>query len=144
MPTPYESLLQDFANSRELSAQDLLLTQEIMVDDVLVSLVYEGLDDAGDLVFYSSLGSPAKDQLLEAYRLMLLSNHLWSGTGGATLGLQDDGRASLCHRTPLNQINADGLATTLGLFAGQAAQWRGIIGFAEAVSQSAEENVSAV
>ncbi|MCB1227284.1 MAG: CesT family type III secretion system chaperone [Verrucomicrobiales bacterium] len=136
MPAAYDALLQNFADTFQLPVESLAVSPEITVNDVVISLHYEGLEDgAGDVLLYAVLGSPPPGTEDAACRAMLLANHLWSGTGGATLGLMDDGRATMSYRTPLATLHAEGLATTLDLFSEQALQWRELIQLPEAIAE---------
>jgi len=135
--TSLTSLLTDFANAKGIPAPLLLQTQEVTVNDLPVSLVFEGIGEVGDLVFYTPLGKIPDERAAQAHRSMLEGNHLWAATGGATLGLLSDGTATLCYRTPLSLMNAEVLADTLALFAGQAENWMLLLGTPGALDLSA-------
>jgi Tir chaperone protein (CesT) family len=132
LPASFTALLQDFAQANGLPAEALLLNPQVVVDGLPVGLLYEGINDFGDIVFYAEVGPIPQERAGQAYRLMLEGNHLWAATGGATLGLLEDGTATLCHRTQLAQITADALADTLELFAAQARNWQILLGTPDA------------
>lgn len=137
LPPTLTSLLTEFAASKSIPADVLLKTQEISVNDVPVSLVFEGIGEFGDLVFYTPLGQVPEERAAQAHRSMLEANHLWAATGGATLGLLADGTATLCYRAPISLLNAEALADTLALFVGQAESWMLILGTPGALELSA-------
>lgn len=135
MSNTFNNLIQSFAQAYQLPAAELAISQEITVNGVAVSLHYEGVDDSGDVVFYAVLGLPSQGDEANAYRAVLQANHLWSGTGGATAGLMDDGQITLCYRSPLDLMTAESLANTLDLFSEQAAQWRELIQTPQAMAE---------
>lgn len=137
MPSAFESLLHDFATARGLPAQQILLTQEVIVDEIPVNLLYEGLEDIGDLVLYTNLGMPQPGSEALTHRSLLQANHLWAATGGGTLGLLKDGSVTFCYRTPLNLLSADTLGDTLGLFASHAQNWMSVLSSAPALDELA-------
>lgn len=137
MPTPFDTLLHDFAATHGLSGDDLLQTHEILVDGLPVNLIFEGLEDVGDLVFYTTLGQPAPGTEAAAYRSLLLANNLWAATGGGTLGLLSDGTVSFCYRTPLEGLTVDTLSDTLALFTSQAQNWINILASEETLTDLA-------
>ncbi len=137
MPAAFESLLREFATAKNLSTEQILLTQEIIVDDVPVSLLYEGLEDIGDMVFYTPLGKPQEGNEALTHSSLLQANHLWAATGGATLGLLKDGTVTFCYRTPLNLLKADTLGETLSLFASHAQTWMAVLSSSSAINDLA-------
>ena len=131
LPPTFSALLKDFAVANDLSVDALLLQPQVVVDGIPVGLLYEGINDFGDVIFFCQLGLVPPESTTQAHRLMLEGNHLWAATGGATLGLLEDGTATLCYRTPLAQLNADALADTLELFTAQAQNWIALLGTPE-------------
>lgn len=127
-PPSFATLLKEFAAENNLPSDALLLNPQVVVGGLPVGLIYEGINDFGDIVFYAEVGPIPPERAAEAWRLMLEGNHLWAATGGATLGLMENGTATLCHRTPLAQLNADALADTLELFTAQARNWQVLLG----------------
>ena len=123
LPPSFTALLKDFAPPNALNVEAVLLNPQVVVDSLPVGLLYEGINDFGDIILHAVLGQVPSERAEAAFRLMLEGNHLWAATGGATLGLLDDGTATICHRTLLAQMNADALADTLELSAAQARNW---------------------
>lgn len=127
-PLTYEEILSALAEQVGLDAQELLSTQEIVVDGQPIGLGLEGDDRGGDLVFLANLGTPAPEQLQRVMRTLLEANHLWVGTGGCTLGLQPDtGAITLCGRIRLDELGGKTLAALLDGFADTAGFWRNLI-----------------
>ncbi len=131
LPPSFTALLKDFATVNNLPAVALLLNPQVVVDGLPVGLLYEGINDFGDIIFYGEIGPIPMDRAGQAYRLMLEGNHLWAATGGTTLGLLEDGTATLCYRSPLAQMTSDVLADTLELFTAQVKNWQAILGTVE-------------
>ncbi|MCA1963207.1 MAG: type III secretion system chaperone [Prosthecobacter sp.] len=133
-PPSFASLLSSFATANNLPAEPLLLNPQVVVDGLPIGMIYEGINDFGDIVFFAEVGHIPAERSAMAWRLMLEGNHLWAATGGATLGLMEDGTATLCHRTPLAQLNTEALEDTLSLFAAQVQNWQAILGMEEAAA----------
>ena len=98
----YEEILSALAGQVGLDPQELLSTQELVVDGQPIGLQLEGDERSGDLIFFAGLGTPAPEQLQRVVRTLLEANHFWVGTGGCTLGLQPGtGAVTLCGRIRL-------------------------------------------
>jgi hypothetical protein len=124
----YEDILNALAEQVGLDAQELLTTQELVVDGQPIGLQLEGDERNGDLIFFASLATPAPDQLQRVIRTLLEANHLWIGTGGCTLGLQPGtGAVTLCGRIRLDELGGKTLAALLDGFAETAGFWRNLI-----------------
>ena len=126
MSQAYRNLLTEFANEIGLQPLDQFLeTEEVVIDDVTVSLFFEGDEELGDVVFFSLLGKPSAERLPAVTRVLLEANYLWAGTGGATLGMSpDDGTVIIAARLPLDTLNGAALASLLDSFVDSASFWR--------------------
>ncbi|CAM3932061.1 Tir chaperone family protein [Bordetella tumbae] len=133
----YEHLLRNYAAIMGLEpVQWLLATQEIVINGITVSLMLDGDDDIGDIVFCTNLGVPDHSESLHV--LMLQANALWTGTGGCTLGLQyGTGAVLLAGRTPLPLCHAKGFADMIGAFVDIALRWKPFIERTAAVELAA-------
>ena len=128
MPSHYHKLLTALAEEIGLEAASLIATEEVVIDDLPIGLQLEGEDEKAEVVLCSLLGTVAQNRWPEVARTMLQANHLWSGTGGATLGLlADDDTASLSVRRPLRELNADKLAVLLAKTADIGLAWQDFI-----------------
>lgn len=124
----YEDILNALAEQVGLDAQELLSTQELVVDGQPIGLQLEGDERNGDLIFFAGLGTPAPEQLQLVIRTLLEANHLWVGTGGCTLGLQPGtGAVTLCGRIRLDELGGKTLAALLDGFSDTAEFWRNLI-----------------
>jgi hypothetical protein len=124
----YQEVLSALARHVGLDAQELLSTEEIVVDGLPIGLQLDGEDWVGDLLFFSVLGTPVPEQLQRIMRTMLEANYFWIGTGGCTLGLQQDtGAVTLCGRIHLDELSGETLAALLDGFADTAAFWRSFV-----------------
>ncbi|CAM3963532.1 type III secretion system chaperone [Bordetella muralis] len=139
----YEHLLSNYAAILGLEPVQLLLAaQEIVVNGITVSLMPEGDEDIGDIVFCTNLGVPACSESLHV--LMLQANALWAGTGGCTLGLQHGtGSVLLAGRTPLPLCHAKGFADMIGAFVDIALRWKSLIEGTTAIELSAPSSPGA-
>ena len=127
-PLSYADILSALAEQVGLDAQELLTTQELVVDGQPIGLQLDGDDRTGDLVFFASLGTPDAEQLQRVIRTLLEANHFWVGTGGCTLGLQPGtGAVTLCGRIRLDELGGKTLAALLDGFADTAGFWRNLI-----------------
>lgn len=126
MSQAYRNLLTEFA--REVGLQPIeqfLETEEIVIDDLTVSLYFEGDEELGEVVFFSLLGEPSSERMSSVTRVLLEANYLWAGTGGATLGIRpDNGAVCIAARFPLDTLNGRALASLLESFVDSASFWR--------------------
>lgn len=128
MRQAYDDLMIAFAQHVGLDPEIFGRTQELLIDDVTVGLMYEGDEDMGDLLYFTQLGAPAEHRRADVHRVMLEANNLWVGTGGATLGIQPEtGNVVLAGRQPVEGVTAEGLALLMDAFADTAAYWRRVI-----------------
>ncbi|WP_265596017.1 type III secretion system chaperone [Verrucomicrobium sp. BvORR106] len=75
----------------------------ITVDDDLT--VQFQLDvETGMLAFVIELGTVAEEHRAKTATFMLAANVLWMGTGGATLGMDFEGRVMLCYSEPVQHL----------------------------------------
>ena len=127
MFAPYQELLSALAEEVGLEASALISSQEIVIDDLPISMKLEGEGEQAQLRLSCELGIPSKARWTLAIRTMLQANHLWTGTGGATLGMLEHGMVSLSVRRLLSQLNADRLAVLLAKTAHIGLAWQDFI-----------------
>ncbi len=141
----YQALLRDFAEAEGLDPDALCQTEEIEIAGLPLALAFEGGDNFGDVIYVCGLGPVPAERADTIHRRLLEANHLWSGTGGATLGLQPGtGAVVLCGRSDLESLTAEDLATVLEGFVDIALQWRHIIHEAPlSTPESTPEGISA-
>lgn len=124
-PQTYEQILRSLAVDVGLDPEELLSTEEIVVDHETIGLQLDGDPQSGDLVFFAVLGKPSAGGRERVLRTLLEANHFWIGTGGCTLGLQPEtGNVILCGRIRLEDIDGPQLAGLLDAFADTSAYWR--------------------
>lgn len=147
MATVYESTLLDLANHIGLPSPELLPdTQELIIGDHAVGFAFDAHDVnepvAGDILFFCTLGNVAAEREVNLYRLLLEANNLWSGTGGATLGMQrDTGMITLSARLPLEGLEAPHFAEVLDAFADTADFWSGVLAGDNIVQERSDINL---
>lgn len=121
----YDDLLTSLAEEIGLDAPSLLDTQEILIDNLPISLQFEGSDAQGDVLLCSLLGTVSAERWPEVARTLLWANHGTIGTRGGTLGLvPEDDMVTLTMRRPLQSLDADKLAALLGWMTDTGLAWK--------------------
>jgi hypothetical protein len=124
MLTAYTNLLESFALHVGLDPQTLQNTQEVVIDQLPIGLLYEGEAEVGDLVYTVNLGAPMPSREAAVLRTLMQANHLWAGTGGCTAGLvADTGEITLSGRIDVAGVSAESLALLLDAFVDTAQFW---------------------
>ncbi|MBS7780631.1 CesT family type III secretion system chaperone [Acidovorax sp. CCYZU-2555] len=127
MFAPYQDLLSALAEEVGLEASSLISSQEIVIDDLPISLKLEGEGEQAQLCLCCLLGIPSEGRWALAIRTMLQANHLWTGTSGATLGMLENHTVSLSVRRLLSELDADRLAVLLAKTADIGLAWQDFI-----------------
>lgn len=128
MSQRYENLIRDFAQHVGLDGETLLQTQEVVIEGLKVGLDFEGDETLGDVVYFTLLGVPQPLRKSQVYETLLEANHLWVGTGGATLGVQQGtGQVIFCGRIDVEGVTAESLSLLLDAFVDNALFWHGYI-----------------
>ena len=117
MQTVLQALLADFANRLALTLPETSTFPLCMhFDDVAVNFDYQS-DNPQTLLLHTSLGEVPKTHELELYRALLEANLFWSGTGGATIGVNSATReATLAYQFDFSQMRGDALLATVEQF----------------------------
>lgn len=126
MNPAYPALLSAFANAVGLpDAEAFVRTEEVVVDDITVSLYYEGDENIGEVVCFSLLGKPDAANLAKVSQVLLEANYLWAGTGGATLGMSPEDQKVMCAvRLQIDGLTGESLASTIDAFVDTASFWK--------------------
>jgi hypothetical protein len=128
MSQPYQDLLTALAEEIGLDAASLIATEEIVIDDLPIGLQLYGKGDQAEVLLCSLLAAPSADRWAEVAAALLHANHLWTGTGGATLGmLPVDNTVSLNLRRPLRDLDSEKLAVLLAKTADIGLAWQDYI-----------------
>lgn len=125
MNPAYTELLSDFARHAGLHEIDLFLqTEEIVVDDITVSMYYEGDETLGEIVLFSHLGKiQSNDE--QVLQVLMQANYLWAGTGGASLSLNPvDQQIACAVRLPVDTLHGEALASIIDSFVDTASFWK--------------------
>jgi len=124
----YEELLTAFASHIGIHAETFVEMQEIVIDDLAIGLAYEQADDRACMTYFANLGRPAAKRAETVHQTLLEANHMWVGTGGATLGLQQaTGNIIMAGQTSMEDLSPESLARLLNTFADIASRWKGFI-----------------
>ncbi|MCD2513523.1 CesT family type III secretion system chaperone [Comamonas endophytica] len=125
MRQTYDALLTSLAEEIGLDAPSLLSTEEILIDNLPISLQFEGNDEHGDVLLCSLLGTVPAQRWAEVARTLLWANHGGTGTRGGTLGVvPEDDMVTMTMRRPLQSLDADKLAALLGWMTDTCLAWR--------------------
>ena len=128
MSHSYADLLTAFAQHVGLDPAELALTQEVVVDGVTIGLLCQDDEIQGDLVFFTVLGTPDPAHFPRIAQVLLEANSFWTGTGGATLGLQrETGAVTFCGKVALADLDGASLAAILDAFVDTASYWRAFV-----------------
>lgn len=137
MLSPYQDLLTALAAHADLDAPALLASEEIVVNDLPIGLQLADEDEQSAVLLCSLLGPVPVDRWPEVSRHLLLANHLWAGTGGATLGvLDDDNTVSLSVRRSLQDLDVHQLSVLLVNFSEIGLAWQEFISQVHAPSSA--------
>lgn len=137
MISHYRDLLTALAESAGLDAASLLASEEVIVNDLTISMQMAGEGEQSEILLCSLLGTATADRWPEVARSLLLANHLWAGTGGATLGLLDeDNTVSLSMRQPLPGLDAQKLSAWVSEMADIGRAWQDFVQQAHSASST--------
>lgn len=129
MSLSYEELLKEFAQHVGLDSEALLRTEEVLIDGFPIGLQLQGSPVSGDVLFFTTLGTPMPEHLDRIARTLLEANNFWVGTGGCTLGLQQEtGAVTLCGRIAIDEaLTGETLASLLSGFVDTSAFWKAFV-----------------
>jgi len=122
----YDELLKAFGAKMgegvELKPDDAG-TVALDVDGMAVTIL--GLEELGLVVLSGVVGEPPPaDRMERLYKAMLVANHNFAGTFGATLSINpDDGKVSLCKALPLALADGDSFFTDVERFINTLETW---------------------
>ena len=91
-------------------------------------VVIQGADAADSIAFISPVAELPPEKPERLYRALLEANHVFQGTGGATLSVNPDGGfVYLCRQFDSRMLDVDGLADALDGFLNTLEAWRTFI-----------------
>ena len=104
-------------------------------------VVIQGIDAANAISFVAPVAELPPEKPERLYRALLEANHVFQGTGGATLSVNPDGGfAYLCRQFDSRALDVDELASALDGFLDTLEAWRTFI--VEYRSRPAEEETA--
>lgn len=128
MSQPYQDLLAATAAKLGLEPGAFRATQEVVVDGLPVGLRLEGEGDKAEVLLCSLLAAPSAELWDETASALLMANHLWSGTGGAILGVLPQSRmVTLSARQRLRDLDPDQLIELVAKTADTGLAWQAYI-----------------
>jgi hypothetical protein len=122
----FEELINEFCHITGFDTpQQLLESGEVLVDNIAVSLFVEEEIADDDLVLYSDIALRPHEININLYQKLLQANLFWSGTNGATIGMNPEtGRIGLAKRLSVEHADGNWLVQELYHFSKTATQWR--------------------
>ncbi len=99
------------------------------------------LQETDSIALTADLGAPPPEKLENLYRFMLEANHLFQGTGGATLSISgENGHIFLCSMFSCAGADGESFARAVQRFANTCEAWTKIVGgYRSRVENFAEE-----
>ncbi len=89
IPWTYDTLRQALIQrgpATGMHVAHLWRDEALYIDGMHIGLICDGHPVHGDMLLYSALGKPPRENTRELNRRLLEGNHLGQGTGGFTLG----------------------------------------------------------
>lgn len=112
----------------DLSEDDVESPVAFQIDGTDVFLTLDTRGNGHAILFSVDLGLVDPRSELLVYRKFLEANLFWNGTGGATIGIEaESGRAHLCLRVGLGELDAQQVALTGAEMIDTARLWREVI-----------------
>jgi Tir chaperone protein (CesT). len=123
----YNELVESFAASLGIEgAQIEGGAVAFEIDDMKVSIVHD--ESAGTVMIYGEIGLPPSDDDRSFGTAMLKANHLFCGTGGATLCQDPEtGTYAIFQAFPLSGLDAESLAEQMARIVDKTEHWRNIL-----------------
>ena len=123
----YNELIESFAASLGIGeAQIEGGACAFEIDGMKVSIVHD--ESAGTVMIYGEIGQPPPDDDRSFGPAMLKANHLFGGTGGATLCQNPEtGEYAIFQAFPLSGLNAESLAAEVARIADKTEHWRSVL-----------------
>ena len=98
----------------------------LSVDDMTVTL--QSIPEADSVGFWGEIGDPPPQGLEKLLSAMLEANHMFRGTGGATISRDSEtGNFFLCRILDLRNFDADAFAAALERFVNTLEAWIGLV-----------------
>ena len=96
------------------------------IDGMRIAFLHDEGADA--LLLFATVGTPPPEAEERFSAILLQANHLFRGTGGATLAQNQETRDyTLVRSLPLALLDADSLVAELESFANTLARWTGLL-----------------
>lgn len=93
-----------------------------------MNVVIQGVDAAHAVAFIAPVGEPPPEQSERLYRMLLEANHIFEGTGGATLSVNPDGGyVYLCQQLDARSLDVDEFVKALEQFLNALEAWRTLV-----------------
>lgn len=120
----FNHLLESYGELMQL--EGLEATEEsfcavIVDEDITLQMQLDEV--TGSLACFINLGRIEEKDRAETYPHLLAANVLWSGTGGATLGVDYEGCVMVCYHEPVTGLDAERLARIIESLVNVAMDW---------------------
>lgn len=115
-----------------LTAEDVANPTTFHFEDMEVTLTHDTRGEDHALIYAVPFGHVPADKEAELYREFLEANLFWSGTGGATIGVDTtSGEAMLCLRVSLAGLSGAQVAATASDMIELGIIWKDVLAEAE-------------
>lgn len=138
----FKDLIEDFSarmgGGLQLSPDDAGAIA-LVVDEM--PLTIQHLDGLNQIALIGEIGEPPPAEHLERlYRAMLSANHLFAGTGGATISVDpESSKVMLCRVLELALLDGEAFSTVLEGFLNTLETWRQLVGEFRGTVENGEE-----
>ena len=123
----YNELIEAFATSLGISGVEIEGgAAAFEIDGMKVNIFQDA--ERNTVMIYGEIGRPPSEDDRSFGSAMLKANHLFGGTGGATLCQDPEtGDYAIFQAFPLAGLDAESLATQVARIANKTEHWRGIL-----------------
>ena len=123
----YNELIESFATSLGLEGVEIEGgAAAFEIDGMKVNIFHD--DAAGTVMVYGEIGQPPSDDDRSFGPAMLKANHLFGGTGEATLCQDPEtGEYAIFQAFPLSGLNAESLAEHVARIVDKTEHWRNVL-----------------
>ena len=135
----YNELIESFAASLGVEGVEIEGgVAAFEIDDMRVNIFNDA--EADTVMVYGEIGQPPSDDDRSFGPAMLKANHLFGGTGGATLCQDPEtGEYAIFQAFPLAGLDAESLATHVARIADKTEHWRNILNAFQVAEREKDE-----
>jgi hypothetical protein len=138
----FQELIEEFAASLGLGALEIEGgASAVEIDGMRVNIFHN--DVADTVIIYGEIGQPPSDDDRTFGSAMLKANHLFGGTGGATLCQDPEtGGYAIFQAFPLADLNVESLVEQVARIVDKTEHWRNILNAFQAAEREKDETAA--